>query len=163
MKEQFRKKLADASTFGEIFNLVKKAVKNTLGLHRAGLELVLMNLPNNIGGLHEVGSNTIIMNKTLLEGVIELAKSKIEVNSYVFVVLLHEYLHSLGYIDDEEVSSLVKKIVAESLGEDHPAYEIASTSIFTIYPELQMLGPGKIGRDMKIIKDFDKDNVNYIL
>ncbi|MEM1676303.1 MAG: hypothetical protein QW095_00435 [Nitrososphaerota archaeon] len=79
MKEQFRKKLADASTFGEIFNLVKKAVKNTLGLHRAGLELVLMNLPNNIGGLHEVGSNTIIMNKTLLEGVIELAKSKIEV------------------------------------------------------------------------------------
>ncbi len=32
MKEEFRRKLGEAVSFGEIFELVKKAVEKTLGL-----------------------------------------------------------------------------------------------------------------------------------
>jgi hypothetical protein len=162
MMEEFRKKLGEASTFGEIFELVKKAVKKTIGLHRAGLELVLMDLPNNIGAMHEVGSNVIIMNEALLEAFLQVARNKIEVNSYVFVILLHEYLHSLGYVDEEEVRVLVKRIVTEVLGEDHITYHLATNSLFELYPELQMIGPGRIGRDTKIVKDFDRESTHYI-
>lgn len=162
MKEEFRRKLGEATSFGEIFELVKKAVEKTLGLRRAGLELVLMDLPNNIGAMHEVGSNMIIMNEALLEAFLQLARSRIEVNSYVFVILLHEYLHSLGYVDEEEVKLLVRRIVSEVLGEDHLTYHLASNSLFELYPELQMIGPGRIGRDTKIIRDFDRESTQYI-
>ncbi len=162
MKEEFRRKLGEAASFGEIFELVKKAVEKTLGLRRAGLELVLMDLPNNVGAMHEVGSNMIIMNEALLEAFLQVARSKIEVNSYVFVILLHEYLHSLGYIDEEEVRLLVRRIVSEVLGEDHVTYHLASNSLFELYPELQMIGPGRIGRDTKIIRDFDRGSTQYI-
>jgi len=162
MMGEFKKKLGEASTFGEIFELVKKAVKKTLGVHRAGLELVLMELPNNMGAMHEVGSNMIVMNEALLEAFLQVARNKIEVNSYVFVILLHEYLHSLGYIDEEEVRVLVKRIVTEVLGEDHITYHLATNSLFELYPELQMIGPGRIGRDTKIIRGFDRESTHYI-
>lgn len=162
MGKDLRDELEKSKTFGEIFELVKKAVRRTTGLHRAGLELVLMSLPNNVGALHEIGSNMIIMNETLLEAVLQISRSRIEVNSYVFVILLHEYLHSLGYIDEEEVRFMVKRIVSEVLGEDHIAYHLASTSIYEVYPQLQMLGPGKIGKDTKIVKDFDRESTQYI-
>ncbi|MCS7126711.1 MAG: hypothetical protein NZ929_07375 [Aigarchaeota archaeon] len=162
MSKKIREELEKAKTFGEIFELVKKTVKRTLGLHRAGLELVLMSLPNNVGALHEIGSNVIIMNEALLEAMLQVSRSRTEVNSYVFVILLHEYLHSLGYIDEEEVRLLVKRIIAEVLGEDHISYHLASTSIYEVYPELQMLGPGKIGKDTKIVKDFDRESTHYI-
>lgn len=162
MGEKFRRELEKAGTFGEIFELVKKAVEKSLGLRRAGLELALMSLPNNVGALHEVGSNFIIMNENLLEAVAQISKSKIEVNSYVFVTLLHEYLHSLGYVDEEEVRMLVKRIVAEVIGEDHIAYYLASTSIFDVYPDLRYIGPGRPGGELKIVKDFDRENTSYI-
>lgn len=162
MKEEFRRKLGEAASFGEIFELVKKAVEKTLGLRRAGLELVLMDLPNNVGAMHEVGSNMIIMNEALLEAFLQVARSRVEVNSYVFVILLHEYLHSLGYVDEEEVRLLVRRIVSEVLGEDHVTYHLASNSLFELYPELQMIGPGRIGRDTKIIRDFDRESTQYI-
>lgn len=162
MIEEFRRKLSEAKTFGEIFELVKKAVKKTIGLHRSGLELVLMDLPNDVGAVHEVGSNMIIMNESLLEAFLHLARSRIEVNSYVFVILLHEYLHSLGYVDEEEVRFMVKRIVAEVLGEDHAAYNLATNSLFELYPELQMIGPGRMGRDTKIVRDFDREDIYYI-
>jgi len=162
MIEEFRRRLSEAKTFGEIFELVKKAVKKTIGLHRAGLELVLMDLPNNIGAAHEVGSKIIIMNETLLEAFLQVARNKVEVNSYVFVILLHEYLHSLGYIDEEEVRYIVKRIVADVIGEDHVTYHLATNSLFDLYPELQMIGPGGIGRDTKIVRDFDRESTHYI-
>lgn len=162
MREEFRKRLAEAEGFGEIFELVKKAVKRALGLHRAGLELVLMDLPNAVGAFHQIGTNTIIMNRSLLEGLAHLARSRVEVNSYVFVVLLHEYLHSLGFIDENEVGMLVKRVVEETLGENHMAYHMAGSSLYELYPELSMLGPGGVGKETKIVRDFDRESTHYI-
>ena len=162
MREKFKRGLAEAEGFGDIFSLVKKAVRESLGLHRAGLELVLMDLPKAMGALHHVGSNAIVMNKSLLEALAQVVRSRLELNSYVFTVLLHEYLHSLGFIDEEEVKSLVKKVVRDALGEDHLAYHMASKPIFEIYPELQVLGLSGVSGEPRLIKDFDRESAHYI-
>ncbi|MBI2649461.1 MAG: hypothetical protein HYW93_07410 [Thaumarchaeota archaeon] len=91
------RRLAECDTYDETFELVKRAAENELGLHRAGLTLVLGDLTNIVGAYHELGSNAIVMNRNLLKIVWRLTKSKKMRNSYVFMILLHEYLHSLGY------------------------------------------------------------------
>ena len=44
-----KRKLASAGGFDDVFELVKKAVDQSLGIHRAGLSLVLGDIPNNVG------------------------------------------------------------------------------------------------------------------
>ncbi len=59
-------RLASAEGFDEVFELVKKAVDQVLGIHRAGLSLVLGDIPNQVGAYHEMGSNAIVMNRNLV-------------------------------------------------------------------------------------------------
>ncbi len=87
--------------------------------------LILDDLPLNVGAYHVVGSNAIIVNRRVLEVVKQRSKNREEVNSYLFVVLMHEYLHSLGLTDEAEVRSLVRRITVEMLGEEHPAVAMA--------------------------------------
>ncbi|MEM3004307.1 MAG: hypothetical protein QXO25_06595 [Candidatus Bathyarchaeia archaeon] len=115
------KKLDESRDFADVFTLVKRAVKETLAQARVGLMLVLADLPLQVGAFHEVGSNTIVLNRRLLNKVMRSCKSAREVNSYVFAVLLHEYLHSLGHIDEREVRELSFQVARNCLGEDHPA------------------------------------------
>ena len=162
MKQRFRKMLANAESFGEIFSIVKKAVQEVLGLHRAGLELVLMDLPKAVGALHQIGSNTIIMNKSLLEAFAQIARSRVEVNSYIFSILLHEYLHSLGFIDEAEVRDLSRIVARDSLGESHPAYLMSSKPLFELYPELKIFSSSSVSGEPRLVKDFDRENLHYI-
>jgi hypothetical protein len=156
------KRLSKNLTFDEIFTLVKKTVEKTLKRHRAGLTLVLNNLPNAIGAYHEVGSNLIVMNRTILDAVATLGKKKEELNSLIFSMLLHEYLHSLGYLDEGEVRRLVNIVTEENLGKDHIATRMANLGISEIYPEIRHLGEGTNGREPEIIKDFDRSSMSYI-
>ncbi|MEM3503545.1 MAG: hypothetical protein QW134_04920 [Nitrososphaeria archaeon] len=93
----YKEKLEKAKEYNDIFTLIKSVVAEKLGLHRAGLSLVLADLPITILGLHEMGSNSIVMNRRILEN-IALEYDKIYRNAYIFVVLLHEYLHSLDFL-----------------------------------------------------------------
>lgn len=121
----FEKLLEDCEGYTEVFNLVKKAVKKTLNRWRVGLMLILDDLPLHIGAYHVVGSNAIILNRRLLEIVHQHSSSRKEVNSYLFTILMHEYLHTLGLTDEGEVRRLVYRVTAELLGEDHPAADMA--------------------------------------
>jgi hypothetical protein len=116
----YAKRLDESRDFADVFTLVKRAVKETLAEARAGLMLVLADLPMQVGAFHEVGSNTIVLNRRLLGAVMRSCKSTREVNSYVFAVLLHEYLHSLGHVDEREVRELSFQVVRSCLGEEHP-------------------------------------------
>jgi hypothetical protein len=109
--------------FSDIFTLVKRAVKETLAEARVGLMLVLADLPNQVGAFHEVGSNAIVLNRKLLNAVIKSGNSFREINSYIFSILLHEYLHSLGHLDEREVRELSFQVSKRTLGEKHPATE----------------------------------------
>ncbi|MEM3873464.1 MAG: hypothetical protein QXE05_12970, partial [Nitrososphaeria archaeon] len=117
----YKEKLEKAKEYNDIFTLIKSVVAEKLGLHRAGLSLVLADLPITILGLHEIGSNSIVMNRRILEN-IALEYDKIYRNAYIFVVLLHEYLHSFGFSDEKKVREMVLDIVEFAFGKEHPAY-----------------------------------------
>ncbi len=126
------------------------------------MTLVLAELPNYVGAYHIMGSNIIVMNETILNAVKVLAKSKAELNSFIFSILAHEYLHSIGYTDERDVRPLVTKISTENFGENHQTVKLAVGDLFTLYPQLRSLGIGRTGRDFTTIKEFDKSSMPYI-
>jgi hypothetical protein len=159
--KRYAEKLKSATTFNEIFDLVKSAVEAVLHLHRAGLTLILSELPNYIGAYHIVGSNVIVMNRPMLNAVEKIAKNKEESNSFVFTILTHEYLHSLGYMQERVVRPLDRLVCKKIFGEDHPATLMAMGDLFRIYPQLQFV-PHNPKRDFEVIREFDKSSMSYI-
>ena len=137
-------------------------VDGTLGLHRARLTLILADLPNAIGAYHISGSNLIVLNRVVLNAMKTITKSSEELNAFVFSILMHEYLHSLGYGEEVLVRSLVKRVSEENLGRDHPSVRMANGNLFRLYPQLRGMGEGKLGQEFEVIKDFDKSSMPYI-
>ena len=84
-----------------------------------------------------------------------------ELNSYVFTLLLHEYLHSLGYMDEGNVRRFVYEISKESFGDDHPAARFARDPPLPRIPPSE-LQPGTEEPELEIIKDFDRSSTSYI-
>lgn len=154
--------MAQATNFDKVFEIVKASVEDVLGLHRAGLTLVLAYLPNGLGAYHVSGSNALVLNRSILDGIRSVTRSDEEVNSFIYSILTHEYLHSLGYVEESQVRPLVRRISQESLGPDHPAVTLASGDLFNLYPQLRALGEGKVGEDFEIIKEFDRSSMPYI-
>lgn len=148
--------------FGDVFEIVKKTVERSLGQRRSGLMLYLAELPEHVGAYHAVGSNGIVMNKLALDAVTRSARTIREINSYVYSILLHEYLHSLGYVDESHARRLVFEISRENLGEDHPATEIAHRGPAEMFPGVGEPTIKEHSEDVEIISDFDRSTDSYI-
>ncbi len=157
-----RRSLASADEFDGIFEMVKAAAEERLGMHRAGLSLVLGDIPNSIGAYHEMGSNAIVMNRNLLRAVGKLSRSRDMKNSYVFMILLHEYLHSLGYADDAQVRRLGKEITEEYLGGKHMAAEMAVRPLDSFFPDLASYAAFRDRGDYETVRRFDSSSTPYI-
>lgn len=147
--------------YGDIFSLVKKAVEKSLDEHRVGLMLYLGNLPIKVGAFHPIESNDIVLNRRLLNR-ISRDKSSTEWKSFTFSILLHEYLHTLGYLDEREVRWLVYQICAENFGEHHPVTEAAVAGPWTNLSQEDFLEIGQ-GLNLERIKDFERINHRYII
>ena len=157
-----RARLNCADGFGDVFEMVKQAAESSLGKHRGGLSLVLGDIPNNIGAYHQMGSNAIVMNRNLLRIVEKTSKSKAETNSYVFMILLHEYLHSLGYEDDGQVRSLGKDIAGRYFGEGHMASEMAVRPLEVFFPDFGRYAAFRDKGDYETVGRFDRSSTSYI-
>jgi len=158
----YAERLKDAKGFDEIFSLVKTLVAEKLGLHRAGLSLVLADLPPNILALHEMGSNTIVMNRKTLEAISAQTEDRTAKNAYIFVTLLHEYLHSFGFSDERKVRETVANIVASTFGREHPAYAAAVNPLTLLGGKQPHTGGSGAPRPPTIVKDFDRESTPYI-
>ena len=158
----FRKRISHLRDFNEAFELVKSAVLQKFRMHRAGLSLILQMMPSNLGAYHVLGSNAIVMNSYLLAAVKKIARSIEEYNSYMFMVLAHEYLHSLGVIDENTVRQMTYDLCRWMLGDDHTATKMAKEDPSTLYPELKSLIQSRFGREVEVIRNFDKTNQTYI-
>ncbi len=157
-----KRALSSASGFDEIFEMVKEATERSLRMHRAGLTLVLGDIPNNVGAYHEMGSNAIVMNRNLLRIVERLSKSRSKRNSYVFMILLHEYLHSLGYTSDRQVRSLGRQISDEYLGRRHLAGEMAVQPLDRFFPDLTKYSGFRDRGEYQTVRMFDSSSTSYI-
>ena len=161
-------KLDDCNTLTEVYELVKQAVKTFLNRHRAGLMLGLADLGMRrgyfVGAFHPVGSNIIVMNRAPLEIAMQSTDKKVY-NAYCFHLLLHEYLHSLGYINEDEVRELTEEVCRLALGDGHPATVMATRGIASYFPKVTYFRPGfRLPKDLPIelVKDFDRSSVGYI-
>jgi hypothetical protein len=158
---QFREKVAGLKDFNEAFELVKAVVLQRFKMHRAGLSLILQMMPSNLGAYHMLGSNAIVMNSYLLAAVKKIADSTEEYNSYMFMVLAHEYLHSLGIVDENTVRQMTYQLCKWMLGDDHASTKMAKEDPST-YPQLRSLMQTQFSRDFKVVNNFDRANQTYI-
>ena len=152
--------------FSDVFQLVKRSVKTSIGRRRTGLMLGLADLPDYIGAFHQMGSNFIVMNRSLLDQITHLAKDRRYINAYVFYTLLHEYLHTLGYADEGDVRRLTRQICARILGPDHPATRLAVDGPAVMFPEItfQHHGESRSRRlpKFEIVREFEKEYKSYV-
>ena len=152
------------NTFEEVKDIVRKSEKRS----RAGLMLGLQELGSTlngfIGAYFPISSNIIILNKTPLRRIIETNPNLIK--PYGFHLLLHEYIHSLGFFDEQLTRQKTYEISKRFFGDKHIITQL-STNINKYLPNLvyPIYGwiPPKNTPLIEIIQGFDKTNTeNYI-
>lgn len=154
--------LGAPADFSAIYRVVRTAVRRTLGLERPGLGLALSDLPPALGAYWQVTGNLIVLNEGLVETMRRHASSPREFNSFVFVILAHEYLHTLGYLEEGAVRPATAQVARAMFGPDHPASKMASGDLWKMYPFLQYAPQGRGGR-FRIVRGFDLDTTaSYI-
>jgi hypothetical protein len=124
--------------------------------------LYLAKLPSHIGAFHTIGSNGIVMNRTTLNMITHSARSLREINSYVYSILLHEYLHALGYVEEREVRKLVYDVSLDTFGPNHPATQIASKGPGAILPVPAYDDSPNNTPDFEVVPDLERTSQRYI-
>lgn len=162
----FRSRLNEAKTIPDIFELVKRAVRVIEGKQRGGLMLGLADLGEGaeawIGGYHVVSSNAIIMNSRPLDYI--QRDSPHLYKAYVFFILLHEYIHTLGVID-ERMCRVKTYEIAERLFGDHLIVEMAK-DIRKFLPYLKQVAYGwspPRDPDVHFVQGFDRSSASYFV
>lgn len=162
----FKKNLEKANNFSDIFQLVKQIVRGYLGKEQAGLLVGVSDLGHYghafLGAFYSMDANTIIINKRPLD-TIKSTKPELY-NAYLFHVMLHEYLHSIGLLEEDEVRMLVYEIAKDNLGQNHLATQMA-LNLEQFIPDLTLGEDFEPPENMNIefVHGIDKDNINYIM
>lgn len=165
MNKNYNRLLEKAKSLADIFELVKSSVWENMGMTRGGLMLGLADLGNMpegfFGAFFSVGSNIIVMNITPLKRIRETQPELYK--PYAFHVLLHEYLHTLGYMDEHFVRRQAYEISKGVFGESHLVTQIAEdTRRFfpsLVYPNLAWQ-PSDL--DIELVEGFDRSSIGYI-
>ena len=160
---EYRSRLENAEGYGEVWEIVKTTVKNSLNERRVGMMLFLDNLHLRIGAYHPLGTNNIVLNRALVNIVEAAIKSKRLVNAFVYILLLHEYLHALGRRSEAQVRPLVYQISSESFGQDHITAELAELGPWSLLKDIPLDTIDVPKRVIEIVKDFEKADKKYII
>lgn len=170
-----QRRLAAADGLAELFDLAKALVDEHLEASRVGIMVGLQSLglsPRGyLGGYYVAGSNAIVLNRDVLAHI--EANHPRYANAYAFHVILHEYLHSLGYFDETEVREQTLAVCREALGPEHAATRIAAT----MAPGAEAEGAPELFRQLTLppygwepdeggqityVRGVDRDSTRYI-
>ena len=164
MDEQIRNqiKIANSVDFNEVFDLVKSNVLKKFDLHRAGLSLTLQVMPSNLGAYHILGSNIIVLNKFVLSIIKQSSKTSEDYNSYLYMVLVHEYLHTFGITDENAVRQMTYDLCRSIFGESHISTLMAKDDPSRIFPQLKNITNHTFYNQFEVIENFDKASISYI-
>jgi len=124
--------------------------------------LFLDDLPLQLGAYHPLGTNNIVLNRTLVQIVEASLESKRVVNALVYNLLLHEYLHALGQFSEVEVRRMVRAIARKCFGEEHVVTIVAKRSPWALLKGIPLEAVNAPKRVMEIVKDFEKTD-KYIV
>ena len=162
----YEKELKKAKTFADIFEIVKEVVREFLGTEQAGLLVGVTDLGAHcqgfIGAFYSLNANMIIINKKPLARILQTNPSIY--NYYLFHVMLHEYIHSIGSYDEAQTRQIVHEINEHYFGSAHVVTQLAS-NIERFMPNLTYPVKGfQPPQDINIefVKGIDRKNTNYI-
>ncbi|MFH1101035.1 MAG: hypothetical protein V1726_03250 [Methanobacteriota archaeon] len=150
------------------FEEVKDAVRKSEQRSRAGLMLGLQeigaSLDGFIGAYYPVASNIIVVNKTPLRRITETNQTLLK--PYTFHVLLHEYIHSLGFLDESITQQKTFEISKHYFGQQHLATQL-STDIRNFFPDLVYpihgwFPPGAVP-PIELVQGFDSSTTDYYI
>ena len=161
--EENQVRLDSASGYSEVWEVVKDNVKAVLNRQRRGMMLFLDDMPLRLGAYHPVGTNNIVLNRALVQIVEATTTSKKLLNAFVYTLLMHEYLHALGYLEEAEVRPLVYRVSKVCFGEEHIATRLAELGPWSILKGLPLDSLKAPRRMIEIVKDFESINQKYIV
>ena len=161
--EDYRSRIDEVEGFSGVWEIVKDTVKVTLGKHRLGMLLFLDDLPLHLGAYHQLGTNNIVLNRSLVNIVEAVTKSKKLVNAFVYSILTHEYLHALGLVLEAEVRSLVYDVSRECFGENHIVTTLAEKTPWVLIKGIPLNEITLPKQAMELVKDLEKPNQRYII
>ncbi|MBN2155344.1 MAG: hypothetical protein JW776_04830 [Candidatus Lokiarchaeota archaeon] len=163
----FATRLEKAKNLSDIFEIVKKAVYEIKKGRRSGIMLGLADLGAGrhqwIGGYHVISSNGIIMNSRPIEYIKQHNPSLLK--PYEFVILLHEYIHSLGIVDEGKCREMTYEICIKSFGIDHLVTKMGR-DMAQFLPYIQTASYGwEPSTDPAIyyVRGFDRSSTSYIV
>jgi len=161
----FPARLETAQDLPAIFEVVKLAAGQDLGYTSGGLMLALADLGNHpsgfIGAFYPLATNVIVMNKVPL---LRVQETRPELyRPYAFHVLLHEYLHASGLVDEEACRRRAYDISRRLFGEEHLVTQIAADTT-RFFPNLVYPDAAWQPRDlhMEFVEGFDRGSATYI-
>jgi hypothetical protein len=115
-----------------------------------------------VGGYFVVGGNAIVVNRQAVN-VIRSRNPEL-VKPYQFYLLLHEFLHAVGYLDEGRCRGTAAALSARAFGDGHEVTRIARDfgSIFRdiIRPAYGFMPPEDTA--IELVAGFDRSSVNYI-
>ncbi|MFX1279383.1 MAG: hypothetical protein ACFFA3_08200 [Promethearchaeota archaeon] len=118
-----------------------------------------------IGGYYISPGTDIVMNKTPLEILLDDQPYEI-IWAYTYHILLHEYIHSLGVLNEQQCRDITLRISEAIFKEaDHPAIILAKQGIESFFPNLRLIyAPPDYqpeGIPVEYIKYFDRQSYEY--
>ena len=163
----YQTELKKAKTISDIFEIVKEIVRDYLGIEQAGLMIGVSDLGAHsqgfIGAFYSLNANIILINKKPLARILQTNPSLY--NHYLFHVMLHEYIHSIGSYDEGQTRQLVHEISQHYFGSSHTVTQL-SLNIEKFMPSLAYpnINGFQEPEDINIefVKGIDKKNINYI-
>jgi hypothetical protein len=156
LEKAYGERLGSAKSYAEVWQIVKDSVETALGKHRTGIMLFLDDLPLQLGAYHPVGTNNIVLNRSLVEVVEAYEKSRVVVNALIYNLLLHEYLHALGELSEQEVRRFVVLVAKKCFGSNHTATVVARKSPWVLLRNIPVAAVNPPKRVMEIVRDFEK-------
>jgi hypothetical protein len=160
--QNYRSRLNVAASYGKVWEIVRDTVDFALHKRRSSMMLFLDDLPIRLGAYHPLGTNNIVLNRTLVQIVEGVIESKRVVNALVYNLLLHEYLHALGEVSESRVRGLVVQVCRKCFGEHYVATQVAMKSPWSLLKGIPLKNVNVPKRVMEIVKDFEKSD-DYIV
>lgn len=160
----YAKQLDQARSLADLFELVKRGVSAVVGRTRAGLMLALADLGNHpqgfLGAFYPIATNVIVMNKVPL---LRIQETNPELyKPYAFYVLLHEYLHSVGFVDELVCRDRARAIAESLFGPGHLVTRI-SQDFSQFFPNLVFPDAAWQPQELRLefVPDFDRGSASY--
>jgi hypothetical protein len=119
--------------------------------------LLLGNLPLNVGAFHPMGTNEIVLNRRLIKG-----KTGMSERNHVFAILLHEYMHSLGFEDESQVRRITYRVCLDNFGKGSPVVEAAVTGPWSDLTE-EDFDELELELNLELVRNFERPDSGYII